>query len=327
VLDAEARQPVEPIDRHGEPPLARGRRVETQHPVAGRRHGPNDQHGDREVGEHLHRCGRLDRDVEDDRHPYGRVARPPRPQARGDGELGEDDELGRPGVEVAVGQEVDGPLRQMPAFQVVARLHHALPGHRAAEPVGIQQLAQARCAVHGRAFEAQQPEGPGRRRGVDRREPAAAAQPRVHRELASARPDGKHAEDDEEVRAVVVEVGGREEQVVGVDRERRRRRRAREEAERHGDCGCGGDEEQADVDRAGQLGIPGGVGLVEGVAVDAAVERVREEGPQAQQHRRAGQHAQQRERAHADRATEQLIQRVHGCGEPRSEADRRYARP
>ncbi len=81
------------------------------------------------------------------------------------------------------------------------------------------------------------------------------------------------------------------------------------EPERHGH---GGDRRRARAGRRrrpGQLRVPGGVGLVEGVAVDAAVERVGEERPQVQQHDRAGQHPQQRQRPHAHRPAEQLVER------------------
>jgi hypothetical protein len=81
-----------------------------------------------------------------------------------------------------------------------------------------------------------------------------------------------------------VEVRGGEEEVVGEDRERRGRRHAREQAERHGDGRGRGEEEQADVERARELGVPGGVGLVERVAVDVPVQGVGEERPQAHEH-------------------------------------------
>ena len=45
--------------------------------------------------------------------------------------------------------------------------------------------------------------------------------------------------------------------------------------------------QQPDVERAGQLRVPGGVGLVEGVAVDRARPGVGEERPQVQEHDRA----------------------------------------
>jgi hypothetical protein len=67
----------------------------------------------------------------------------------------------------------------------------------------------------------------------------------------------------------------REEQVVGDDREGGGSGKPGEEAERHRDGRHDGEPEQPDVDGLGQLGIPGGVRLVERVAVDAPVQRVR----------------------------------------------------
>ena len=69
--------------------------------------------------------------------------------------------------------------------------------------------------------------------------------------------------------------------------------------------------QQADVDRSAELRVPGGVGLVEGVAVDPPVQAVGEERPQMQQHDRSGEDPQQRERSHADQATEQLVEARH----------------
>ena len=105
-----------------------------------------------------------------------------------------------------------------------------------------------------------------------------------------------------------MEVRRREEQVVGDDRERRGRGHAGEEAERHRHGGHRRQPEQGHVERVGQLGIPRGVGLVEGVAVGPPVQGVGEERLEVQEHGRARQHPQQRERAHAHATAEQLVQ-------------------
>ena len=124
-----------------------------------------------------------------------------------------------------------------------------------------------------------------------------------------------------------MEVRGREEQVVGDDRERRRGRHASEDAERHGDGGHRREREQPDVHRAGQLGIPGGVGLVEGVPVGPPVQTVGEEGAQMQEHDRTGQHPQQREGPHADRAAEQVVEAGDQAADVAARANRGRVHP
>ena len=81
-------------------------------------------------------------DVEDDGDPDGQVAGAAPPQPDRDEQLGEDDELGRSGVEVAVGEERDRPIRERRRLQVLPGPDDALPRHGAAEPVGIEELAE-----------------------------------------------------------------------------------------------------------------------------------------------------------------------------------------
>ena len=110
---------------------------------------------------------------------------------------------------------------------------------------------------------------------------------------------------------------------------------AGEQAERHRDGGDRRQPEQPDVDRLGELRIPVGVGLVEGVPVGLAVQAVGEERPQVQEHDRAGQHPQQGEGPHADRrgrAARRRAARSSGAlalvapHAPRPGVDRRCAR-
>jgi hypothetical protein len=75
-----------------------------------------------------------------------------------------------------------------------------------------------------------------------------------------------------------VEVGGRQEEVVGDDRERRGRRHASEESERQGDGGRRSQPEQPDINRFGQLRIPGGIGFIEAVLIGPPVPTVGEKG-------------------------------------------------
>ncbi len=233
--------------------------------------------------------------------------------------------LAAPGVEAPVGQERHGPVRKRP--QLVAGPHDTLPGDCAAEPVRIDQLAQAGGAVDSGALEPEQPQRPGRGRAVERRPPPAAAEPRVHGQLPSARRHGQHPQHDDQVGPVVVEVRGGEEEVVGDDPERRRRRQSGEEADRHGDGARRGQPEQSDVHGLGQLRIPGDVGLVEGVPVGPPVQAVGEEGVQMQEHDRAGQHPQQREGAHADGAAEQVVEPVDQPAGTERRADRGRVHP
>ena len=184
---------------------------------------------------------------------------------------------------------------------------------------GSRSLLRPGRPVDRGALEPEQPQRPGRRREVECRSPPTAAEPRVQGQLPSARRHRQQPQDDHQVGPVVVEVRGRQQQVVGDDRERRRRRQAGEQAERHGHGGHRRQPEQPDVDRLGQLRIPGGVGLVEGVPVGLPVQAVGEERRQMQEHDRAGQHPQQGERPHADRTAEQVVER----GDHAAEAGRR----
>ena len=301
-LDAEACEPVQ--STHESTPSL----VDEQHSVAGRRHRPDHQDRDAEHGEHLDRRRRLDAHVEDHGDPDRCVARPPPPQPARDEELGQHDELGRAGVEVPVRQDRDHPTRER--ADLVAGLDRSHPRHGAAEPVGIEQLAHPRGSVDDRALEPQQPQGPGGRARIERRQAAAPTDERVEGQLPPARRHGEHPEDDAEVRPVVVEVRGGKEQVVGDDHERRRRREPRQKADGHADRGDGCEPEQSDVHPARQLWIPGGIRLVERIAVDPPVQGVRQERLQVQEHDRTDEHAQQRERAHADRAPEQFVERA-----------------
>ncbi len=179
-FDAEPGQPVERTDHRAQSPVPGACRIDANDAIARRRCRPDQEHRYAEKREDLHRRRRLDHHVEDDGHPHGRVAGAAQPQPDRDEQLGEHDELGRPGVEGPVGEQGDRPVWQRPRLQVVARPHDSLPAHGAAEPVGIHQLAQSRCAVDRRALEPQQPERPGRRPEVRHRLPPAAAKPRVH---------------------------------------------------------------------------------------------------------------------------------------------------
>ena len=92
--------------------------------VPRRRHGPDHERGDGQVGEHLDRRRQLDGDVEADGDPHRGVAGAPPPQPDGDEQLRRHDDLGRDGVERAVGQHRDGPARQRaspPAGRAPAR--------------------------------------------------------------------------------------------------------------------------------------------------------------------------------------------------------------
>ena len=163
-LDAEAGQPVEPRA----PPRAKrrwpsGRRVDAEHPIAGRRHRPDHEHGDAEVREDLDRRRRP-------RSRRGRRRRPTRPRsgcARHHSPTAMNSSvstitLAAPVWKRPVGQQRDRPVRQRRRLQLVAGPHDPLPGDGAAEPVGIDELAQPGRPVDRGALEPQQPQRPGR---------------------------------------------------------------------------------------------------------------------------------------------------------------------
>ena len=245
--------------------------------------------------------------MEADGDPHRGIAGPPRPQPEGDEQLGGDDQLGRDGVERAVGEHGHDPVGEHRGLDALTRALDAVPRDLAAEPIRVDELAQPRRAVDRRRLEAQQPQRPCRRRRRQRGQPRRR---RHHASSDSSRPHGvtaRAASTISEVGAVVVQVRRREEHVVGDDGEHDRRRQPRAHTDRHRDRGERPDAQHADVQRPRQLRVPGRVGLVERVPVDPPVPGVEEERAQVEQHDRADQHPQQRHRPHAHAAAEQLV--------------------
>jgi hypothetical protein len=87
--------------------------------------------------------------VEGDRDPHGQVAAAAPPQPGREEELGEDDHRGYRGVEASVGEDRDRPVGQLRSLEVVPGPDDALPGDGAAEPVRIEELAEAGSTVDG----------------------------------------------------------------------------------------------------------------------------------------------------------------------------------
>ena len=325
VDDAEPRQPVEGADHPSQTPMPRVRRVDRDHAIARRRHRPDDEGGNRQVGEDLDRGRDLDRDVEAHRDPHGRVAGGPPPQADRDEQLGDHDQLGADRVERAVCEQRDRPSGERRGVQAVTHLHDPVPRDGAAEPVGVDELAHARRPVDHRGLEPQQPQRPRGGARIERRLTPPLPEPRIHRQLAPTWGDRQRRQHDHEIGAVAVDVRGREEQVVGDDAEGRARRHPGAEPQRHRHRRDDADGQQGAVEGTGKLGIPRRVRLVERVAIDPAGQRVGDERAQVQQRHRPDEDPQQRQGPHADAPPEQFVHRADEARGPGGHGRRGHA--
>ena len=175
-------------------------------------------------------------------------------------------------------------------------------------------LLEPRSPVDGGGLESEQPQGPARSRRVEGGQAAPPSHPRIDRELPPARHDRQRRQHDHQVATVVVVVGRREEQVVGDDGEDGERRRPGEEPDRHRHRTHRTGEEHGHIQRMGKVRVPGRVRLVEDVPIDDAAGRLLQEGPQVEQHDRAGQDAEDRYSAHGHPPAEQLVEPLPGRG-------------
>ena len=155
--------------------------------------------------EGLHACGRLDDDVEGDRHPHGGEPGAGPQQPEPDEELGQDHDLGEPTHEPGVGEEVERPFGGAAAESDITPLLDAQAQDRAAEPVGVDELREARGGVDDGHLEAHEPQWP---KGGRSRLPASTpAPPGIDGQMVADPHEGQPDEEDDEEGSVVMEVG------------------------------------------------------------------------------------------------------------------------
>ena len=273
-----------------------------------RRVGPHDEHGDAEVGEDLHLGAQLDHDVEHDRGSDRPSTGSRPPQSDRDEQLGEDDRLRRDacGTNGRAGCRRRTPagleLRTIASW-AVTRPQVTVPPNQSGSsslltPDAPYTVAHSNRSSHSGQRRRLRGEGPSRSRRLASDRPTSALPARLIDRIE---------EDREQVRTVVVDVGGRLEQVVADDARREHGGDACRPTDRHGD---GGDDARPKKDgepgRA-QLGRPGRVRLVEVVVVGVPSAGI--DGERTEVHDRDGadEHTNQCERPHTDGLGERLV--------------------